>query len=1220
MTYQYENCDPEGFQMLCQALFLNEFPGLHCFPVGQPDGGRDAVAVAEVKTILQVKFKRRDEEANAKWMIDALEKEKPKIERLIRRGAEKYVIVTNASGSPHLDVGEQDLVEMWLSSNIEIPAEAYWRTDLDIRMNTAPKSLWFNYPHILTGTQGIALAISESITSDSERRMSVLRTFAADQFRRDKYVKFKQVDLSNEIADLFVDVPVNISGIHHDLREEFDDGLAELYQLAAQRNGKSRNIASKYGMRYMPRLELGAAEMIMSSAVQRNVKRVLLQGGPGQGKSTLAQYVCQIHRAHFLEDKVFLDHVPDVLKSSPFRLPFKVDLRDLALYIAEASEEVTASFEIFLASMVQNRSGGRSFDVDDLYSSAHELPVLIFLDGLDEVADPVLRQRLVEHVQDGLERLQNEGCDIQVVLTSRPAVFGKMPSLQKAKFLTLRLAPIGPAEVTEYTDKWIVARRLDDEDEAIIRRILDEKIQLDHIRDLTRNPMQLAILLSLIHSVGYSLPDERTDLYQKYVDIFLTREADKDATVREHRKLLIETVEYVAWVLHHRAETNHVSGRIAREDLRNLVSEYLNLKQESNEILDRFFTRGLERVYVIVERTEGFYEFEVQPLREFFCARFLYDRAPVGTFRQRPLDDRSERLLAMAQNPYWMNVLRFYAGCYSTGELGSLMLSLKQLICDKNFIISFQARRLAAALLGDWVFRSSKFIQNELITLVFDKVGVYLAAAGLLNLETDVYSLHRDCGSESLKECIAACYLGDMDSEYLRVLDEFFKANGGKDYEDEFIALLEGSTGAVRTFRLARMLYAGAADSISAERLWGLVTVDDPSSAELKTRCKVILQVFPRLAEDNQLIRETLVRAALAGQIGDDIRYPQSSLGLLMQVCSGRINFMEPPGIGAGIEADGSSDEPTPRDGDLGLLDAFASECRTFMARPYRETHLHGWMPGFVDMVEALRARFGESWAAYSLAVIAAGTPIGSWKGCQGKGLFDSSVPIVERARFVRLKKNPAPWMIKQLKADMNNIERRFWLALTFLWLQPKDIKMMADAIEEELMNLDDEDFECFSTLFAQAANYRSYMSIKRRKYESVSSERSPRFLVLWGQSVGRWLWEPKFSKEQRSDSIVQRFLTERNCELNKATRRPASASDAAVLRAVSEVPIFHPDEQQLHILSARPFVPKVANWIIKNITEVHPYVVENAISSLSSLQPAIPIASVARQNNWKVV
>ena len=64
MDYPLENLGPERFQQLCQALLTKEFPRVQCFPVAQPDGGRDAVSFfpedAQGKfMVFQVKYARK---------------------------------------------------------------------------------------------------------------------------------------------------------------------------------------------------------------------------------------------------------------------------------------------------------------------------------------------------------------------------------------------------------------------------------------------------------------------------------------------------------------------------------------------------------------------------------------------------------------------------------------------------------------------------------------------------------------------------------------------------------------------------------------------------------------------------------------------------------------------------------------------------------------------------------------------------------------------------------------------------------------------------------------------------------------------------------------------------------------------------------------------------------------------------------------------------------
>jgi len=99
MDYQLENLGPEKFQMLCQALLVSNFPKLQCFPVAQPDGGRDATSIfagriEEGFIVFQVKYNRKPqaEKDPHQWLKDTLKDEAPKIERLIPKGATEYYL------------------------------------------------------------------------------------------------------------------------------------------------------------------------------------------------------------------------------------------------------------------------------------------------------------------------------------------------------------------------------------------------------------------------------------------------------------------------------------------------------------------------------------------------------------------------------------------------------------------------------------------------------------------------------------------------------------------------------------------------------------------------------------------------------------------------------------------------------------------------------------------------------------------------------------------------------------------------------------------------------------------------------------------------------------------------------------------------------------------------------------------------------------------------
>ncbi len=133
---------------------------------------------------------------------------------------------------------------------------------------------------------------------------------------------------------------------------------------------------------------------------------------------------------------------------------------------------------------------------------------------------------------------------------------------------------------------------------------------------LARNPMQLAILLTLIHLRGPSLPDQRTALYDSYVERFFDRESDKNVVVRENRLLLINIHSYLAWILHSEAEQGQERGSVSAERLQRLLRDYLTREEFDVELAEKLSITTVERVFFLVSRVQGTFEFEVQPLRD----------------------------------------------------------------------------------------------------------------------------------------------------------------------------------------------------------------------------------------------------------------------------------------------------------------------------------------------------------------------------------------------------------------------------------------------------------------------------------------------------------------------------------------------------------------------------------------------------------------------------
>jgi hypothetical protein len=349
MAYNLEELGDERFQQLCQAVLTRAFPDLQCLPVGQPDGGRDAFVRHRVRTrvadclIYQVKFVR---DPNSR----------------------------DAHDSSH----------------------CWWRDDIERRIDTFSDIKW-SYPDMIRATDLLLLLLqNHSNDKEMDRRIEVIRAYLAHQYNIDSQLKFKQIDLQTNILDIFVDVPAQIVlPTNEEAQARLKDALLpRLYYLLRNRSVNSSSLDDSEAP--------GAAFLLADPDVARAFPRIVIEGAPGQGKSTVTQYVCQIQRMMLL-GRSELHRVPKKQSPTQARIPFRVDLRDYATWLAGRDPfsddqatplppNITPLLESFLAAQV-HRYTARSFTVDDLAAVARSSQLLIMLDGFDEVADIPTRNR-----------------------------------------------------------------------------------------------------------------------------------------------------------------------------------------------------------------------------------------------------------------------------------------------------------------------------------------------------------------------------------------------------------------------------------------------------------------------------------------------------------------------------------------------------------------------------------------------------------------------------------------------------------------------------------------------------------------------------------------------------------------------------------------------------------------------------------------------------------
>lgn len=1121
MDYPFENLDPESFQKFCQALLTKEFPNVQCFPVAQSDGGRDAVSYLSDDDergfiMYQIKFVRQPlaEPDPHKWLTGILKEEAPKLKSQVPKGAKRYVLITNVKGTAHPEAGSIDKVTQLLRNNLSVPAQCWWRDDLISRLDNAWDLKWV-YPQLMTGPDLIRSLIESQLSEEQERRSAAIRAYITHQFDIDQTIKFKQVELDNRLFDLFIDVPITPSNAT--FTRDKQHLYRAIHQYIAQDirkhcSANSQTVEDSFFMApefYSNRDEgssVGTAAILLHPIFQKNIPYVVLEGAPGQGKSTITQYICQVYRMRVLGEELVKQTVPEQYqgnesfeklpkehKVSSVRLPFRVDLRDLATWLAkrnpfsaEQNDDVPPtwkkSLESFLAAQIENESGGCEFDVADLHAVAKLSSILLVFDGLDEVADIEKRREVVQEIVSGVNRLRSIAASLQVIVTSRPAAFANSPGFPEDKFPHYHLGSVTRPLIEEYAKKWMRARKLDPQQVREVKKVLQEKLDQPHLRDLARNPMQLTILLSIVRTKTASLPDKRTALYDSYIEKFFDREAEKNPVVRVHRELLIDIHRYLAWVLHVESEGENSSGRITYERLRELLADYLISEGHKNSLVDDLLLGMVERIVALVSRVEGTYEFEVQPLREYFAARYLYETAPQSPPGNEKPGTKPDRFDAIARNFYWLNVTRFYAGCYSKGELADLIDRLEDLILEDGYALISHPRLLAATLLSDWVFTQHPKSVQRVISLILDGIGLrYLLTSNSRRVGSgSPLVLPKDCGQDELiTRCFAILGSAPPKDYALDVLD-IIKANASSDEIDK---LWRGAILSQRDKDCTRWLEyglnLGCLPKLSLTELNTILAKNSNNSTDA-LQVEILLKSrrfdFFEMNEENFNIA---VEAILDRSINVD-HQPRlrSSLELLSRIIDTKryaisLHTSYPMSLASlweheeihttdrvvsllPLSADSIQGEPS-----FSALD----KCHNIIQTIEREANLsvYTWsteISPWDNLVESIRSIYGDRWALFHLACISSGI-ISKTETCKGfENLLDHSASLCRRARYARLRSgNPVFWQ-RTLDSVNDEDDIIFTMLLLLSWGTKTTLEQLGNLISDSLKELTHENWQ----------------------------------------------------------------------------------------------------------------------------------------------------------------
>lgn len=793
--YNLHGLNPRDFQHLVQAIARKTIAsGVTAFGDGK-DGARDLTYHGKMDypsrsapwngyLVLSCKFLQQPITKSTEWSVQQLEKDLKKFldEKRNLPKPEYYLFVTNVGLTGAAVRGGRDRVNSVLfnyASKLGLKGYGVWDYN-DLRgFLDGDGDLCSHYGHFISTGD----VLSEVIKLVKPRRsdfLDVMQLFLQKELTTDMSAKLQDAGEDPEVqiplANVFVDLP-------------FANSIEAATLTRGDNEPKAGKIVASLLEAASSVFRRKAEEPLIREQDRARVfepSRFVIVGGPGQGKSTLGQYLCQLFRASLLQDRPeerLEERVVSIIKQLakqaeesgrlPLarRFPIRIELKTFSQ--ALANEPDLTLLEYLRRDI--GRLGNTSVILDDLSRWLERYPWLMVLDGLDEVPPSSNRGEVITQIEHFQIDAASRNADLMLVLTTRPQSYSK--EFSDDLFRHIYLVPLSPKEALNYGRKLAEARcRGDDRRKDELIRSLEKACENEQTARLMQSPLQVTIMATLLEETGEP-PQQRYRLFADYYRTIYKRETRRKLLlgILTERQTDIDTIHHHAGLhLHARGEGgNKHAGRkgnesesaLSDEQFKELVRQRLeHLKTppaQASELLRRITDGSLQRLVFLVRAEDNpSVRFDITSLQEFMAAEALMTG---------PDEEVKNRLETIAPASFWRNVFLFAVGkCFVDREylldnIVSICERLNEDVSATNILGDARAGRAAKATM--WGSRLALDILSDGTARQYPEYEIRLVRIALQLVKT---------GDPEICARLAFVYNADLREMYHDVIEDGF--------------------------------------------------------------------------------------------------------------------------------------------------------------------------------------------------------------------------------------------------------------------------------------------------------------------------------------------------------------------------------------------------------------------------------------------------------------